>query len=572
MAATAWEAWTLRAFRRPRLGLRKQLAGLAAGVLVLAPGSPLVHIGAAEPVADEVMPRFYERDATGAIVQRPLPGPVDVPRPNVRLRSVTEQQIRMNLQLAGAIRAAALADVAHAPAASRLVPEDLTRRAHLLHVAVGNYTDAAFADLAARVGQLEGFSVVARVAPGSEWAEHLSYTPGLMVITLPARQYTWTEDITEIGLDGTFHMTARMGNRGLLRRSLFVDRMRRFYPDLTPTDLRRINELPEVQDRPPGELPTRVMRRYPDILFDIQGLVERDAAQEVGAAMAAARGAELREGMTYLEGGNVLVGGLPSGEPYALVGRDSAAVAATSLEHHFGRPVSEAEVIAAMAKDLGVESRHVVFVEQPGVFHLDMAMTLLAPGTVVLNDAFEAFRHQTSWLRDDHAAWRPRREAAASEEQYLRDLDLWQQAGRHLEETIQKLWKYTERLARYEARTLADLQASGLTVLRVAGRFLHPARPSDRDIMNFLNGEAGTNPRGGTYLVTQGGDPRAERYIAGQLLALGTGLERLYVAPRLISRETLWERGGIGCRVKAEGELLGLEAGVSASPINGSAQ
>ncbi|MGH7315071.1 MAG: hypothetical protein ACREJS_02310 [Candidatus Rokuibacteriota bacterium] len=506
------------------------------------------------------MPRFYERDATGAIVERPLPELVEAPRPNVRLRSVTEQQIKTKLQLTGAIRAAALADVMHAPVASRLVPEDLTRRAHVLHVAVGNYTDAGFADLAARVGQLEGFSVVVRVAPGSEWAEYLSHTPGLVVITLPARQYTWTEDVTEIGLDGTFHMTARMGNRGLLRRSLFIDRMRRFYPDLTPTDLRRINELPEVQDRPPGELPAHVMRRYPDILFDIQGLVERDAAQQVGAAMAAARGAELREGMTYLEGGNVLVGRLPSGEPHVLVGRDSAAVAATVLAHHLGRPVSEAEVIAAMAKDLGADPRHVVLVEQPGVFHLDLAMTLLAPGTVVLNDAFEAFRQQTAWLRDDHAAWRPRREAAASEERYLRDLDLWQQAGRTLEETIQKLWKYTERLARYEGRALSDLQAAGLTVLRVAGRFLHPASPSDRDIMNFLNGEAGTNPRGGTYVITQGGDPRAERYIAGQLLAPGTGLERLYVAPRLISRDTLWERGGIGCRVKAEGEIVGLEA------------
>jgi hypothetical protein len=76
--------------------------------------------------------------------------------------------------------------------------------------------------------------------------------------------------------------------------------------------------------------------------------------------------------------------------------------------------------------------------------------------------------------------------------------------------------------------------------------------------MNFLNGEAGTSAHG-TYFVTQGGDPRAERYIADKLLAPGTGLDRLYVAPGLISRDTLWERGGIGCRVKAEGDLVDLD-------------
>ena len=426
-------------------------------------------------------------------------------------------------------------------------------------MSVGNFTDAGFAELAARVGQVEGFPVIARVAPDGQWAEYLSHIPGLVVTTLPTREYIWTEDIIEIGLDGTFGMTARMGNRGQLRRSLFVDRMRRFYPELTSTDLEEINALPEVQGPLPGELPAHVMRRYPDILFDIQGLVERDAGQDVGAAIAVARGAKLREAMTYLEGGNVLVGTRPTGEPYALVGRDSAAVARAVLEHHFKRPVSEAEVIATMAKDLGVAPVRLFLVEQPGVFHLDLAVLLLAPGSVVLNDALEAFRLQTMWLRDDHAVSLPRREAAASEEQYRRDLDLWWQAGDNLDETIQKLWKYTERTMRYEARTLADLEAAGLKVVRVAGRFLHPARPADRDIMNFLNGEAGTSPHGRTYFVTQGGDPRAERYIADKLLAPGTGLDRLYVAPGLISRDTLWERGGIGCRVKAEGDLVDLD-------------
>jgi hypothetical protein len=298
------------------------------------------------------------------------------------------------------------------------------------------------------------------------------------------------------------------------------------------------------------------MRRFPDALFMIQGLVEKDGGQAVAAAIAEARGAQLPEAITYLEGGNILLGTLPTGAPYAVVGRDSAAVSRALLARHHSRPVSDIEVVAAIANDLGVTPGHLFLVEQPGVFHLDMAMTLLRPGTVLLNDALEAFHLQTQWLRDDHEAWRPRRDAATPEDEYLRDLELWRGAGRSLEDTIQTLWKYTERFARYEARTLADLQAAGLTVIRVPGRFLHPTRPFDRDAMNFLNGEAGTNSCGRTYFITQGGDPRAERYIAARLLAPGTGLDRLYLAPRLASRESLWEKGGTGCRVKAEGEIV----------------
>jgi hypothetical protein len=198
----------------------------------------------------------------------------------------------------------------------------------------------------------------------------------------------------------------------------------------------------------------------------------------------------------------------------------------------------------------------VFVVEQPGVFHLDMAMTLLKPGTVLLNDALEALQIQTQWLREDHDAWKPRREAAGSEDEYREALERWQEAGHGLEETIQRLQKYAERFARFEARTLADLRAAGLTVVRVPARFLHPTRPWDRDIMNFVNGEAGTNPQGRTYFITQGGEPRAERLIAARLLTPAIGLDRLYVAPRLVSRDTLWEKGGIGCRVKAEGEIV----------------
>lgn len=358
----------------------------------------------------EVMGRFYEVGAEGRIAEHSL-AESRLPKAEATLLSavplspVTEQQIASRLQLTDAARAADLAGVEHAPTSSRLVPEDLTRRARVYHVAVESYTDAALAEVLARVGDLEGFSVVARLAPGNAWIEHLRPVPNLTLIELPGVQYVWTEDITEIGVDGTFRMTARMSDRGfLLRRSLFVDRVRRYYPHLTPAELDALEKLPPGSDTHPGLLPDEVERPFPDIIFMNQGLVEADRAQPVTAAISQARGAPMRESMMYLEGGNVLLGTLPSGEPYALVGRDSAAIARAVLAHHSGRPVSETEVRTAMAKDLGVDPARVFLVEQPGVFHIDMAMTLLRPGTVLLNDAMEALGLQTQWLREDYEA------------------------------------------------------------------------------------------------------------------------------------------------------------------------
>ena len=129
------------------------------------------------------------------------------------------------------------------------------------------------------------------------------------------------------------------------------------------------------------------------------------------------------------------------------------------------RPRSSAHRHAARWRDVGVAPARLVLVEQPGVFHLDMAMTLLAPGTVVLNDAREALRLQSAWMRDDHEAWRPRRATASSEAQHRRDLDLWEEAGRTLERTLETMGRHTERFARLEARALDDLHAAGLAVL-----------------------------------------------------------------------------------------------------------
>jgi hypothetical protein len=507
--------------------------------------------------ADDFVGHVYERTSTGEIVGRCLgDASHEAAQPALHLRRVAPEDVAQTVTEADTARAAKLADLPHVATAPRLVPEDLTRRARVFHVGVDAFTDAMFAEMLARVGQREGFSVVARVGPHSVWADWLANVPNLTLAELPGVQYVWSEDVLEVALDGSFQMTARVGDAGLIRRAVFVDRIRRYYPEVTAAQIEEIRNLPSPAD-PPGGLPRELLLRYPDSLFMIQGLVEIEGAQVVAAALARARGAALRQAMTYLEGGNVLLGTLPGGAPFALVGRDSVAVSRALLAHLLGRPVSEEEVTEVIAKDLGVERPHLFLVEQPGVFHLDMAMTLFAPGTVVFNDERKALRLQIAWLREDHEASRPRREAGPSGDEYRRQLESWEAAGRALEETVAKLTKYGERFIRAEARTLVDLEAAGLKVIRVPARFLHPARPPDRDLMNFVNGEAGTNAAGQGYFITQGGEPRAEHLIAAALLGPGTGLDRVYFAPRVASADSLWDKGGTACRVKVEGTLVG---------------
>lgn len=124
----------------------------------------------------ELSARVYERGADGVIRGRRVPDAPAVANEgaSVPLHDVAAPELEASLAAAATARAAALRDLPRAPAASPLVPEDLTRRPRVMHMAVVNYTDATLVEYVARVGQLEGFSVVARVAPSSPWIDSLA--------------------------------------------------------------------------------------------------------------------------------------------------------------------------------------------------------------------------------------------------------------------------------------------------------------------------------------------------------------------------------------------------------------
>src|SRR5262249_46509264 len=294
---------------------------LAVAVCIPAHAQPPRERTAEGLTADDFVGHVYERTWTGEIVGgRLTDASLKAAPPALQLRRVSPEDITQAVAEASTARAAKLADLAHVATAPRLVPEDLTRRARIFHVGVDEFTDAMFAEMLARVGQREGFSLVARVRPNSVWADWLANVPNLTLAELPGVQYVWSEDVLEIALDGSFQMTARVGDAGLIRRAVFVDRIRRYYPEVAAAQIEEIRNLPSSADTP-GDLPRELLLRYPDSLFMFQGLVDTEGAQVVAAALARARGAALRQALTYLEGGNVLLGTLPDGAPFALVAR-----------------------------------------------------------------------------------------------------------------------------------------------------------------------------------------------------------------------------------------------------------
>jgi hypothetical protein len=430
----------------------------------------------------------------------------------------------------------------------RTAPEDGSFDPDVLTMAFGQESDdLAFAAEMARIGQTEGFTVQVRSRDTELVRQALSDDIAVLP-TDETFQDVWTEDHGELGVNGgTVSYPAFLPLDQSLSNTLYRERVRRYYgaeldASLTGTELRGA-----------------VASDYPDALFDLQGHVNRRELQRQTAALAIQQGRESRQQLGYLEGGNVLTGTLASGEGYALVGRDSYALSRLAMEQSLGREVSDDEVHRAIAYDLGVNPRNLHPVEQPGAFHLDMHMAVVGEGTVILNDAREVARLQIEWMRAELEALRPVEPGPDATQEardaYARADSTWQARSRLFTQDAQALEQAAERLAQHEARTLQDLEASGLNVVRMAGVFPAQGRTPQ---MNFLNAEQGTGPDGSRYYIALGGSPQAQAYVEQMLTeVLPAGIARVHFLDPSLTAPSLALRGGISCRVKADGTLVG---------------
>jgi len=298
-----------------------------------------------------------------------------------------------------------------------------------------------------------------------------------------------------------------------------------------------------------------VSRDFKDAAYAQVGAVAERKSHKVMAGVALAKGTTIRASLTHLEGGNVLVGTQADGEGYALVGRDSLAQSRYILAKDRGKPVSDAALMAAVAHDLGIKPQHVVAVEQPGDFHLDMHMMPVAPGEVMVNDPVAAQQLSEQWERADHLRKKPAAPragaSAATVETYNSDLAFWKELGQDAERNFKEAAARAQKQATAEERSIRDLEKAGIKVHRVPAVF----GPRHAPQANFINAEQGTNPKGERFYIALGGDPRAERVFVEALAAIKPGIARIHFLDRDITMSTLVAGGGISCRTKAEGAL-----------------
>lgn len=261
-------------------------------------------------------------------------------------------------------------------------------------------------------------------------------------------------------------------------------------------------------------------------------------------ALAKAQGSPLRTTRFYNEGGNMLVGSLPNGEPYAVIGRDGLIVSTFQLEALFAAhpeqvpefaPTREQAALAGLglnqpfetlsagqrslvdqtwqrlqasgeayqnpaanrqralqflarlelskdvfAKDLALPKQQLIFVAQPE-FHIDMHLRPLAPGQILIND-FEA--------NDKLLAAALSKAPADSWEAH--ELESMRERNGRIQSVMEPVMRQIE----------SQLKAGGLEVVRAPGvmqGLMHhpdPSLPPEDQVrrVNFMNAIPATRP------------------------------------------------------------------------------
>lgn len=482
----------------------------------------------------------------------PAPGAVPAPCPTCRPAATAPAATDAGIQSAyaqnRAARQQALADLGNPdalrPTGVRSMPEDgnydPTRYWLAVPPATDNGppagTDLELARSMAEIGRREGFDMVVVADQRGQQAVTGALggdASGVQFVTARTDDYdTWVEDSREMDPHGGIHVPARAA--GALGQIPVYDNGRGIF---------QRDELHEGRRQRLGTPENLASYRFSKPIedFSVSGQVQMNQQQDSAAGHAAATGRSFTEGLSYVEGGNILRGQAPDGSAYAVVGQDSVHATRGNLSRELGRPVTDAEARRAIGYDFGVDPSRVYPVEQPGDFHLDMAMTPTPSGAMLLNDSREAARLQEQWLRDD---LRTGADPSLTEET--------------VNARVSRIREDAERTAWYEDITQRDLERQGITVHRVAGAFNeHDSNGMLRpNSMNFLNGEGGIGPDGKHYQILLGGDPRAQAYIQDQLTnRIPTGIDRVHFLPRSITEANLPNMGALNCRIKGEGNM-----------------
>lgn len=415
--------------------------------------------------------------------------------------------------------------------APRVVAKDLSVRPSVFHMnwttdPTDRTTGATYIEQMALVGLREGFKVAATVPEDSLEKFQSLVAPeafqNIQVIPVKAALDTWAEDSGDFQSDGSIHVP----------RPIPGHLAEKYKPLTSIQDAReRRGFYVDESDKAEGNLSR------------IGASVSQYDYQKDKVALAKELGRGIVTNKSHIEGGNILTGKTHTGQSYALVGRDGVEATRALLfmdAHDEDATITDEQVKTVIGADYGIDPALVFFVEQPGEFHLDMAMVVMGPGQVILNDSRSVFEIEKKIVTEEFKKTEP---TFMTGGEYLE----WSES---LEQALQPLKQHAQRMTPYEERAAQDLAQSGLKVSRVAGVF-----PGSKFLpaMNFLNGEGGIGKDNQPFFITNGGDERVERYVAEQYLdVLDTGLARVHFLDPKASSKSIAGSGGLGCRAKGE--------------------
>ncbi len=435
---------------------------------------------------------------------------------------VSQKQVQDAVNSTGAEREEQLHDLSKLKQGDRVVPKDATLNPTDVTMFLRSTGDVStrYAQQMSRIGEIEGFHVVAGISDGSarSFKSALDGYNNVSLMEIPHGE-VWVEDYSEPTLTG-----------GQVTPAIFSDSRGRLVSEA-------IADGREKRFRGTGL----------DGAFAYHGAVNQGKYQDAALARGIANQGPLRQALSYMEGGNIYTGTRANGEGYVLVGRDSMAVTQALLEEQTGRKWTESEVSKVIAADMGLKPDGVVPVEQPGAFHLDMRMTAIAPGEIVLNDSKAAAEQQIQWMKQAVE----KQVASGSISDYDAKSKL-----RQIDDMARGMRQQAEKMAPYEELSAQDLRKAGFTVHRMAGSFVDPQKPT-RDTANYFNARHGTNENGERFSVLMGGQTHEEAYVAQQLFELGgADLSRIHFLDPKVTQSTLDLMGGLKCRTKPEGDLV----------------
>lgn len=436
---------------------------------------------------------------------------------------VTSQQVDKAIADTGAAREKQLKN--GAVAGDRVVPKDASLNPTDVSMYLRSTSDVStrYAQQLSQIGEIEGFHVVAGIGGSlNSFKSALKGYDNVSLMEIPHGE-VWMEDYSEPSL-----------NKGQITPAIFEDG---YSGGLVSEAIREGRK-------------ERYAGTGLDGGFAYHGAVNQGKYQQAALARGTITKGPLRQALSYMEGGNIFTGTRQNGEGYVLVGKDSFHVSKRLLEKQTGRDWSDAEVSKVIAADLGLDVKNVVPVEQPGAFHLDMRMTAVAPGELMLNDSKAACEQQITWARQ------------AVAEGLKSGLLTQKQADKQLakiEDKAKAMREQAAKMAPYEEMTAKDLKAAGFTVHRVGGSFVDPNQPT-RDTANYFNARHFTNEQGERVSVLMGGQAHEEAFMAQKFFEFSHGtVSRLHFLDPSVTQKTLDLWGGLKCRTKPEGDLISGE-------------